>query len=76
MNGQLRGLYSPKVRDMVRKGLKSPSSEVSGKNYNTGNRKRDYSQREITAEYMARQIDSSQCPVVWKLKHTQQELMK
>ena len=37
---------------------------------------RNYSQREVTAEYMARQIDSSQCPVVWKLKHTQQELMK
>ena len=37
---------------------------------------RNYSQREVTAEYMARQIDTSQCPVVWKLKHTQQELMK
>tara|TARA_R110000787_G_scaffold85119_6_gene181935 strand:+ start:1245 stop:1361 length:117 start_codon:yes stop_codon:yes gene_type:complete len=28
-----------------------------------------------TAEYMARQIDGNQCPINWKLKPTQKELL-
>ena len=35
----------------------------------------NYAQRNVTAEYMARQIDSSQCPVGWNVKPIQQDLV-
>lgn len=35
-----------------------------------------HSERNVTIEYMARQIDSSQCPHNWELKPTQKELLK
>jgi hypothetical protein len=35
----------------------------------------NYAQRNVTAEYMARQIDSSQCPVDWNVKPVQQDLV-
>jgi hypothetical protein len=34
-----------------------------------------YAEQKVTAEYMARQIDGNQCPVNWKLKPTQKELL-
>ena len=37
---------------------------------------RHFAERNETAEYMARQIDSNQCPITWKLKNTQRELIK
>lgn len=37
---------------------------------------RHFAERNETAEYMARQIDSNQCPISWKTKDTQRELIK
>jgi len=34
-----------------------------------------YAEQQVTAEYMARQIDGNQCPINWKLKPTQKELL-
>tara|TARA_R110002124_G_scaffold65680_9_gene179590 strand:+ start:1197 stop:1880 length:684 start_codon:yes stop_codon:yes gene_type:complete len=34
-----------------------------------------YAEQGTTAEYMARQIDGNQCPINWKLKPTQKELL-
>ncbi len=48
MSGEYRGLYDPKVRDMVRKGLRSPSAEAMGNTQGLVKRGRDHSMDAIS----------------------------
>jgi len=58
MSGLFRGLYSSQVRDMIRKGLKSPSAERMGNTRGIKKRKRDYADAELYKRRRLSQFES------------------
>ena len=58
MSGLFRGLYSSKIRDMVRQGLKSPSAERMGNTRGINKRKRDYADAELYKRRRLSQFES------------------